>query len=1622
MHPTADERSVQESARQKIAALEREAKLLGDSREAALLFHEVGRLWEEPLGSPRNAAVAYQSAHRLAPDFLPNLRDARRLFESVSNWQIVLQLLDAELRLVAQDGVKAHLLLHKANILEVHLARREEATRAYQEVLALKPRDAPTLLQLEEVYTARADRAALVEIYKLLADVLEGAPLRAHYLTSAGYLLEEHLAQPEEASECFYQAFVLDQTNPLLLSAVIRSAERDGRDEELVAALTAQANLEGADATHSFLRLGKIYNRLGRKEEALGALLAARKTDPHDPLVLSELSDVYESAKRYQELTDLLLSWAESGRDENEMVSINLRLAALYEDVLKKDTDAIARYKAILARNPSHASALSALGRLYYRTQNWNGLLATFEAEAAALSDPKQRVARLYKAAEVVEERLNKTDEAVARYNRCLQLVPEYVPAQQALVRIYERNGRYLELISLHEQEVTQFPQPAHAITALTKMAVLYEDRLNNSEHAVDCLRRILALDPKHLPTIRALARLFQKSKLWQQLIEANEMEASLTDDPKQALALRQRNAEILEDALKDRPSAVAAYRRLLESNPSYPPALKALGRLCAQEGRWEDLAKMYRAEAEVAQSTDHAATLMYKVGELHEHKLNDLNAAITAYREALTLSPSNFPALRALERLYRAQESWESLIEVWRAEAASRMDPVQRANALFQAATLWEEKLRRADMAAECFREVLRLNPNHLAANRSLERYYTSQNSVRELVAVLDREVQSAKSSFSKLAPLLKLAYVYLDGLGEISRAAQCCDAAMMIDAQNITALKLRERIGSAERNRNADLKPRPSPGSNGDAQKSAQLKRAFEEDPANFELAAALEQQLRQAEDPKGLLDVYQKRLAALSDDTEKIEVAMRIAALARYQLGDFGRAMEAYVSALRISPQLLPALQGTREVALALGDYAAAVKALEAEAAASRDSRGRIDAWLAAGCIAAEKLNEPDSAIAHFRRALEIDPSDQTANTWLQQILSTPGYGKALAEFQESAASALMERGELNEAGERFTKAAMEWAHQVHDRDKAISAVDQALRALPSNPEALELQGRLMVEAQRYSEAAEAFSARLRQGGNPETLFALNMQLGVLYQDHLRDPAKATSHLQAVIATGVHNSEALERLSRIYTEAASWQEAADCLTKLLETDLPATSKADHTLALAKISDEGLSDVPRAIELYQQALELGKEDISIVSRLSELHQSAGTVSKLVEFLDRLASGSSETGFVTQLRIKLGELHGKVLNQPATSAAYYKQVMAADPSSISARLGFADVLASDPASVPQAIQEYRELLRIEPLRLESLHALCRIWSHRQEDRAFCAAGILYFMRAGTEAETAFYVDSRSRIPDRPKRLIETKDLNALLHQNARSAVVDVISAIGDQLGDLYPPMLKELGINPKTDRLKSSDSANQLISTCFADFGVTGFELYQAPKGIIRLDNTDPPSVLIGPEFSKMDPRQQRFFIGRAAFVLAHRMVFLPRLSLEELMDLVGNSIRIHAPTDERLGRPNEEASKQLRKRYSRKALKALALATEVLGTAPIRLDLLLQGLAYSADRAGLLLSGDVASCLSLAVRESAIPSAFKDDPSAKNVEVRADLRELMQFAISDDFFRLRADLGLSI
>src|SRR5207244_13273160 len=122
----------------------------------------------------------------------------------------------------------------------------------------------------------------------------------------------------------------------------------------------------------------------------------------------------------------------------------------------------------------------------------------------------------LYKAAEMREERLKQVDRAIERYNHCLQVSPGFLPAQKALTRLYEQQGRWVDLIAMYDQDLLQTTDQDQQIGTLNKMAAIFEDRLTDMPRATETLKRVLEIDPDHLPTVRNIARLYARLGKWQ--------------------------------------------------------------------------------------------------------------------------------------------------------------------------------------------------------------------------------------------------------------------------------------------------------------------------------------------------------------------------------------------------------------------------------------------------------------------------------------------------------------------------------------------------------------------------------------------------------------------------------------------------------------------------------------------------------------------------------------------------------------------------------------------------------------------------------------------------------------------------------------------------------------------------------------------------------------------------------------------------------------------------------------------------------------------------------------------------------------------------------------------------
>jgi tetratricopeptide (TPR) repeat protein len=1640
--------ATEDQARARIAALEREARAQGNTPGAALLFHEIGLLWETPLKHARNAAVAYQAAFKLAPRFLGNIRDARRLFGDVGNWAMVVQLLDAELAATEGRRARAALLFEKSQLLEARLSREADAQAAIAQCLALEPEDATILVQLEHVFTEKGDFASLVNVYRLLARTTEDTA-RAHYLTQAAILAEARLKDPALATVLFREAFTLDRRDPLLLAGIKRISQREGTVDEELAALAAEADGQGDAAAPTYLQISKAYERLGRPEDALAALLAARRVSPTDPLVLSELSRIYEAQGRFEELADVLTAWNSRNNDESEFVAINLRLAALYEEQLKREAEAVNRYRAILGRVSGHPGALAGLGKLYYRSQNWAGLLETYEAEAAASDDPRHKAGRLYKAGETLEERLGRVDDAITRYQQCLQLAPGFLPAQKALTRLYERLGRWNELVSMHEQDLQQTTDREQQVQTLNKIAALFEDRLSDLPRAVDCLKRVNELMPDHLPTLRNLSRLYERQGQWAEVLSLNDHESRLAADTKQVVSLAHRSAEILEEQVKDRPAAIAAWERVLQLSPNYLPALRALGRLYGQDARWDSLVNMYRAEAEIAPSTDQAASLIQKIGELTEQKLKDENAAISAYREVLTLAPSHFPALRALARIYRAHNDWESLIEILRAEAANRSDPTERANAMFQAAAIWEDQLKRTPQAVEGYQEVLRLAPNHATALQHLERLLTASDDVKELIVLLDRQTQVGTTTM-RVAAWVKLAQLYLDRLNEPARAATCAENALSIEPDHLSALRLLERVRANDKGRRQELRTRIA-AAIGDARVGAalklssldasetigapsadtlqQIKAVFAADPTDEALGLMLERALARASDWAGLVALFEKRRATTTDSTEMLQLSLRIAELYETRLRDLPRAVAAYEQALQSAPDLTPALQGLVRCYTRVNDAVRARGALEQLAQTSKDPISASQALLEAAHVARDLQGDADGALALYKRVLERDPLHPEAGPAMEELLARRGGAADLAALNEKRGEAKLAQRDLFNAARDFYQAARIYLEGLKDRAQAMAALDRALMAMPTLPDALELKGSLALENQSYAEAAAAYAVRVQQGGDPRTLASIHLKLGALYHDHLSDQTRAAAHLQTALAGEPGSVEALERLAGIHTQSRNWTGAADCLRRLLELEPSATARARHTMALARIADEGFADVPQAITLYRRALELAPGDTATLDRLVALYERTGAMNDLVVMIEQQAQQAPDVRRAVALKLRIGEIAARSLDDPQRAIATFRQVIEVDPQNLPAHVALADLFTRDPSMLAMAIEAHRTLLKLDPTRVESLHTLFRLWeSLRQLDKAFCAAAVLSFLKSATDVEQAFYSEGRNRLSGELRGTLGLSDIVALHHPAARSPIVEVLRAVGAEFTKMLPPQLEQQGIDKRADRLKSDHAVFKALQAVTLLFGVDEFEAYQAKRGLVTLETTEPLSVLVGPDVvRRFNIREQRFLYGRAALGLVDRSAIVRKTSMGELADILGNSVRIHQPGWNGLGRRNEEQSKQLRKAYSRKALKALEEPADAVVSSgqAIAIEPLVQALMLSSDRAGLLVCGDVSAGLGLLLREDVAPgSARADTPEAivTAVQQRPDVKELLAFALSDDFFRMRQRVGVSL
>lgn len=1640
-----------------IVEYEREAKALGDVPTAAALHLEIGRIYEEKLGRPRNAASAYQSAFNLDPASPAILHASRRLFSEVGNWAMVVQIIGYEIDHASRPEEKATLFSEKGAIQEYELREVEAAQASYEAALDAWSAEPLALGALERLHLSGQRYEALFGVYERALEVESAPERRLPLLLAAAHLAEDRLEEPQKAIALYRESLGLDAAHPVALSALRRLHQQAGEEDALVQVLERSGEVasDPAGAAQYLLSAARVAtNRLENTDEALRLLEKGLGRAPGDLSTLRELELLHRQAERQDGVIDVLRRAAKAAREPRDRAAIYHRLGRALER--SGDLDgAVGAARAALESEPGYAPAAQALGRALQQLDRPEDLALLYQIEIDAESDPQERIVRLFKLAELKETRLGDDEGAIRALRSLLEIQREYPPARKRLERLLLKREAYEDLVALHEEEVELTTDTELRIFLLGRIGQLAEEKLGDRLRAKNAMTRLLELSPRHLGAIRALSRIAELDGNDSELLRLLELEAEATDDQAEVLALMHRRARLLVDRLDDSAAARDVLDQILTLNPTYLPALRSLGRIHASEGRWQELLDMHQRELEVTRSPRHRVDLLFRIAQLREERLEDLDSAVAAYESLLEIDENNLPASRALSDLYARRGEVEKLADLRLAEVERIESPREQAATLLEVAELFDERLDRGDKAAELYQRVLRLGYAVDAATRALVRIYSREGLWNALAGALRTAAERAEDPQTESAILVRSAQIHADKLKNQNAAAELLERAASLMPGDRSIMEQLERVSVARRDwgralqvgeRLAEMEsdPRafaarkirlatleenqldpPRPG-------AEHYRRALEAVPNHPVALRALESAYLASRDWAGLAAVHvREALTATERPGHRAGLFVRAAELHDERLQQPEEATRLYDLALEADGKHLPALRGRRRMAERTGDTHRLLELLETEEGLTADRERASELLFETGRVLQDQLGDVNRAVTAYEGVLERDAASLAAFNRLEAIfLEREDFArvKALLEGRAAAVSSAEEQARLYVSAGRIAE------ERMTDRKAAIAAYRSALEREPKNPAALVRLGPLLFAERAWPEAVDAFHRTLAVSKDPPILRDAFKSLGIIYQEHEKDLVKSVQSFQAALQADPSDTESLYRLASLYRGANDWGSAINVMLRLAEVEPDPDGKTSALLDLADLYLEGPKDASLAITALRKAVEIDAGCRPALSKLCELHEQREEWQELVEAAGAYVNllGPDERAEATPLHLRMADVFERRLGDNHRAINALRYVLEDQPEHEAALTKLAGLYGKRVETYPQAIEAQRRLLSLDPFRIDSYHELHRMFERLgQHDRAFVAAEILVFLQAQTPEEYVYFQENKIYVAQMSEDVLTAAEHGRwVVHPDERGPLRTLLELLGPEMGRAYPGDLERHDLK-RENKLgpKMQSPVRALADELTAMLEVPPYDLYiGAPDGLaVHTENERPPALIVGGRFAKRVPiKNQRFLLGRALERVKGGHLLMDAANDRDLEALVWSVIKLGHPMHKVPVDPSslDSAQRRFAKAISSKTRRVLEDIAAQLPVHHVDIPRHRQAAQFTANRAGLLASNDIETAIRiLAKSRSGAQTVFRTAEEASKVLGQLpEVCDLLTYAVSDEYFDARAKLGFSI
>ncbi|MBM4319415.1 MAG: hypothetical protein FJ125_05495, partial [Deltaproteobacteria bacterium] len=797
---------------------------------------------------------------------------------------------------------------------------------------------------------------------------------------------------------------------------------------------------------------------------------------------------------------------------------------------------------------------------------------------------------------------------------------PRDVEMLEFYAELYEKEEDYKRLLSvLASLQAAQVPVQDKVATG-RRMAIIAEEKLANHEKAIDIWKGVARIAPGEPEVRQALKRLFRLTEKWNALLEffKEEVAAQPAEPVEQKVALHKEMLAIYQDHLRLEVMVINTYNAILQVDHANREALDALAERYEKAARWNDLIGVLKRKAEIEQDPDELVELLRQTASLYLERFSNQAQAVKPLEQILEMRPDDRETLGTLKEIYRQRRSWKQLLSVLTREADATSGE-ERAALLEEAALLAQERLNQPEQAIELWQARLAMAAGALPP---------------QVVGALDT-LYSRGKLFKELTGLLRLQLERLPEEDESCYPIQCRLGRLLVsplDRQTEAITVWREALAMAPP---GDHEPRQA------------LEALYRQSEAWDEL----EELLSSPGDQAHLADLLEKVARSHAASEMRAALWRRIICIAAGTLADENRVLRARESLLELEPENIGVVRELVPVYRQRSSWSRLSAMLEILLQHEEDGAARRSLYLQLWQLHETQIGDAAAAFRWCGKAFAESPSPEIERELVRLAGKTDAWEPLVLIGREVA-------GKLDDAGYQLSlhltlgeicMSRLGWV------EEAIGYFSLALAADADSRVALDALEKLYARTKQWPQLLDVLVRSVALTTDDAERTAVFFRIAQINEEFLDEPEQAIAAFVAVLDLDRRNGEALFGLERLYGALQDWPKLAEVVEQQVALAEATAQRGDRLFLLARLHEEHLGDLSRAVDLFAELIQLdadhqgavqhlegllerGVEPRLVASLLEPVYRARGDWPRLAGVLDVLRQGEK----VVAARVRL--------------------------------------------------------------------------------------------------------------------------------------------------------------------------------------------------------------------------------------------------------------------------------------------------------------------------------------------------------------------------------------------